>query len=107
MLIVAIGLGVCFFEEDDPELLISLPALAENQILAIRFGRNEPIKFYKFPDTVKAQPNQKIAIFNIDIFKKSLDEVIVLCQTGERAEEVAISKLALADIVGIYAFMEE
>ena len=57
MLVVAIGFSVGFFEEDDPELLISLSALAENQILAICFGGDEPVQLYQFPDAVKAQPN--------------------------------------------------
>ena len=107
MLVVAIGFSVCFFKEDDPKLLITLPTPAENQILAIGFGGDEPVKFYKFPDAVKAEPNQKITIFNINVLKKSLDEVVVLGQTGERAEEVAVSKLALADVIGFYAFVEE
>ena len=107
MLVVAIGFSVCFFKEDDPKLLITLPTPAENQILAIGFGGDEPVKFYKFPDAVKAEPNQKITILDINVLKKSLDEVVVLGQTGERAEEVAVSKLALADIVGLYAFVEE
>ena len=57
VLVVAIGFSVCFFKEDDPKLLITLPTPAENQILAIGFGGDEPVKFYKFPDAVKAQPN--------------------------------------------------
>lgn len=57
VLVVAIGFSVGFFEEDDPELLISLSALAENQILAICFGGDEPVQLYQFPDAVKAQPN--------------------------------------------------
>ena len=51
--------------------------------------------------------DRKIPVFNVVVFEESLDETLVLCQTGERTEEVAVTQLSLSDVVGIDALVEE
>jgi hypothetical protein len=105
--VAAIGLSVGFLKQNDPEFLISFGALAEDQSLAVWFNGNVSIDFDEPPIAVDAQPDKKVPVLQIDVFENSFDEVVVLCEAGKRAKEVAVSQFALADVVGADALVEQ
>lgn len=80
--IASVGLSVRFFKEYDPKFFISFPAPAEDRSFSVGFNGNISVNLYQLPNSIDAEPNQKISIFEIYVLEKSFNKFFILGQTG-------------------------